>query len=162
MPTQSLLLIIFSKEAPRVKAITTFVNQRKKENNINFIAKSSTNSPFCSDQLSGKADIITDATLSYKDLTFENIHLRKINGTSPLGNFLYEPILFTADTAIKLHDRIRAALCDTVLLGIQATSTGKSTAVFICCNQPNGAWNDKYWENLAEFIKGKINAQPGG
>lgn len=53
---------------------------RKKENEVSFIKRSASNSPFCSDQLSGKADIITDATLSYKDQTFENIHLRKING----------------------------------------------------------------------------------
>lgn len=129
-PRKAYYSLFFPKKC-RVKAITTFVNQRKKENKISFIAKSSSNSPFCSDPLSGKADIITDATLSHKDLTFENIHLRKINGTSPFGNFLYEPILFAADTAIKLHDRIRAALCDTILHGIQATSTGKSTVVLI-------------------------------
>ena len=122
---------MFFPETRQAKDITIFINQRKKENKISFIAKSASNSPFYSDQLSGKADIITDATLSYEDLTFENIHLRKINGTSPFGNVLYEPILFTADTEIKPHDRIRAAFCDTVLHGIQATSTGKSTAVLI-------------------------------
>lgn len=122
---------LFFPETHRVKAITTFVNQRKKENEVSFIKRSASNSPFWSDQLSGKADIITDATLSYKDQTFENIHLRKINGPPPLDNFLYEPILFTADTAIKPHDRIRAAFCDIVLHGIQATSTGKSTVVLI-------------------------------
>jgi hypothetical protein len=101
---------LFFPDTRRAKDITTLINQRKKENKISFIAKNASNSPFYSDQLSGKADIITDATLSYEDLTFENIHLRKINGTSLLGDFIYEPILFTADTAIKFHDSIRGHL----------------------------------------------------
>jgi predicted RecB family nuclease len=151
---------LFFPKMRRVKAIATFINQRKKENKVSFIEKSASNSPFCSDQLSGKADIITDATLSYKDQTFENIHLRKINGTSPLGNFLYEPILFTAEIAIKLHDRIRAALCDTVLHGIQATSTGKSTAVLIDGSVRRIAIKREACVTIVEDLRHWINTRP--
>ena len=151
---------LFFPETRRVKAITTFINKRKIEKKVSFIANSESSYPFCSDQLSGKADIITDVTLSYEDLTFKNIHLRKINGTSSLGNFLYEPILFTTDTAIKPHDRIRAALCDTILNGIQAASTGKSTAILIDGSVQRVAISREACNTIVEDLRHWIATRP--
>ena len=123
--------ILFLENEYKDKHYTNYLKKRVKQLEYKFFRSAKCSIPFSSDRLLGKADFITNAKLNTGNLEVTDVHLKKCSLESKLGNYSYEPLIFSPSTALTLQDRIRASYNDFVLSQIQSTSTSKATIVFI-------------------------------
>lgn len=123
--------ILFLENEYKDKHYTNYLKERVKQLEDKFFRSAKCSLPFSSDRLIGKADFITNAKLNTGNLEVTDVHLKKCNLESKLGNYSYEPLIFSPSTALTLQDRIRASYIDHVLSQIQSISTSKATIAFI-------------------------------
>ena len=123
--------ILFLENSCKDKNYTLYLEQRVKHLEEKFLRSATCSLPFSSDRLLGKADLITNVTLNTGNLEVTDVHLKKCDLESKLGNYSYEPVIFSPYTALTLQDRIHASFIDHVLSEIQSISTSKATIVFI-------------------------------
>lgn len=124
-------LILFLENECKDKNYTLYLKQRIKYIEEKFLRSATCSLPFSSDRLLGKANLITNVTLNTGNLEVTHVHLKKCDLESKLGNYSYEPLLFSASTALTKHDRILASYIDHVLSQIQSASNSKATIVLI-------------------------------
>jgi len=87
--------------------------------------------PFSSDKFLGKAEIIKNAIIKIGNLEVQQVHLQKRDAKSRLGNYHYEPLIFSSSDAIKPQDRIKASYIGAVLSEIQGYPPQKATTILI-------------------------------
>lgn len=123
--------ILFLENACKDKNYTLYLKQRIKRLEEKLIHSTTCSLPFASDRLLGKSDLITNVTLNTGNLEVTHFHLKKCNLESLLGNYSYEPLIFSTSTVLTIQDKIRISYIDHVLSQIQSISTSKATIVFI-------------------------------
>ena len=87
--------MLFEHDKGKEQNYAAFLRERKQCVERQFFQSKKTFLPFTSDKLTGKADIIFNATIKTGNLVVTNVHLQKSEIKSKLGSFSYEPILFT-------------------------------------------------------------------
>jgi predicted RecB family nuclease len=123
--------ILFLENEYKDKHYTNYLKRRIKLLEDKYLRSAKCSLPFSSDRLFGKADFITNAKLNTGNLEVTHVHLKKCDLESKLGNYSYEPLIFSPSTALTKKDRILASYIDHVLSEIQSISTSKATIVFI-------------------------------
>jgi predicted RecB family nuclease len=123
--------ILFNHDKGEEKRYSAYLEERKRCSEQDFFLIRKNILPFSSDKFSGKAEIIKNAIIKIGNLEVQQVHLQKRNIKSRLGNYHYEPIIFSSSDTIKPQDRIKASYAGSVLSEIQSYNPHKATVVLI-------------------------------
>ncbi|MCK4708735.1 MAG: hypothetical protein KAU21_08965, partial [Gammaproteobacteria bacterium] len=86
---------------------------------------------FPADDFTGKASFIINATIKTDNLVVKNIHLKKSETKSSLGNYSYEPLIFSSSSNVTIEDRVRVSYIGFVLGKYQGKNPKKATIVLL-------------------------------
>ncbi len=112
---QLMFLNITGNEQP----YATYLRKRKRVNKELYF-KVENFLQFPADDFTGKASFIIDATIKTDNLVVKNIHLKKSETKSSLGNYSYEPLIFSSSSNVTIEDRVRIPVyIDNVITSLQ-------------------------------------------
>ena len=123
--------ILFKNAEGEKKKYSAYLEKRRKRREQDFFSVRKDYLSFSSDKFSGRAKIIKNVRIKIGNLEVQNVHLQKRDIKSKLGNYHYEPLLFSSSDTIKPQDRIKAAYIGTVLSEIQGYNPHKAAIVLI-------------------------------
>jgi predicted RecB family nuclease len=123
--------LLFRNDHGEDQKYTEFIKKRRSDLEKTFFRSENNHLPFSLDKLMGKAEIITNASLRQGNLVVQQIHLQKREPKSRLGNYSYEPLIFSFSVRIKPQDRINAAYIGDIISRIQGARAQKATILLI-------------------------------
>jgi len=100
-------LILYQHSEGEEQPYAALVREHKNENESRYFQTKSDCFDYNSDKLSGKGKYILNANLSDGTVSVSNVHLEKVESTSKLGDYSYEPLIFSDSVRSSIH-RIRA------------------------------------------------------
>ena len=112
-------LMLYQYSEGEEQPYAALVRENKNENESRYFQKKSDCLDYSSDKLSGKGKYILNANFAAGNVTISNVHLEKIESTSKLGNYSYEPLVFSDSVRVSAADRLKASYIGYVLNEIQ-------------------------------------------
>ena len=122
--------ILFRHSEAEEKTYSAFLRERIQETADLYFQSGIEFLPYSSDRLAGKSEIILNAKIENKDFAVDNVYLKKLYTSSELGDYSYEPLIFTSSVKIKPEDRIKVLYIGYVLCGVQKKKPEKSHLSF--------------------------------
>ena len=123
--------ILFKSQKGETKKYSDYLEKRIQCREKEFFSLRKDSLSFSSDKLLGKAQIIKNANIKIRNLEVQRVHLQKRDVKSKLGNYHYEPLIFSSSDVIIPQDRIKASYIGTILSEIQGLSPQKANIILI-------------------------------
>ena len=115
---------------------------------------------FSADNLAGKANFIIDATIKIDNLVVKKIHLKKHEAKSSLGDYSYEPLIFSASNNITREDRIKASYIGYVLSKLQGMMPKNASIVLLNRNVRSIRIDNEKHLPITKILKNWLNLKP--
>lgn len=109
----------------------TLVKENKKKIENTYFQFKSDCLDYSADKLSGKGKYILNAEFSTGITSVCTVHLIKIDSTSKLGDYSYEPLIFSDSAKISATDRLKALYIGHVLNEIQGKLPDHASIILI-------------------------------
>ena len=123
--------ILFNHDEGEKKKYSVYIEKRKLLREQEFFSIRKDSLSFYSDKFSGKAEIIKNAIIKIGNLKVQRVHLQKRDVKSRLGNYHYEPLIFSYSDTIKPQDRIIASYIGMFLSELQGHNPLNAAIVLI-------------------------------
>ena len=137
-----------------------FLNSRRQDTEEKFFSAANSYLTYKSDRLSGKAEYIRNANFQHKNLAVRRTHLFRCHGKSKLGNYFYEPLIFSLSSKITVGERIKSLHIAKILDGIQGTKLKISHVVLIDGSKKTIRLNSKEYIPILNELNNWIDNKP--
>jgi len=151
---------LFQYDEGNEQKYSAFLSNRIQDTESEFFQSNMDSLPFSSDKLTGKATFILGAKIRIGNLAVNRTHLQRRDAKSKLGNFSYEPLLFTSSTRIKTEDRIRASYIGSVLHKAQGKKPARATIILIDGNRKSIMLNKDVHLPVSNTLNEWISLKP--
>jgi predicted RecB family nuclease len=121
--------ILFQKSEPCQQQYAVYLREKIRDAESVFIESNGKSLPFSLDSLEGKAEVILNARFNINSFTVNNVHLEKRETKSNLGEYSYEPVIFSSANKVNQVDRIKASYIGDILHKTQGKQPEKSLVV---------------------------------
>ena len=112
-------LMLFQYSEGKEQPYAALVREHKADNESRFFRSKSDYLEYSSDKLSGKGKYILDSNFIAGNVSVSNVHLEKKESSSKLGDYSYEPLIFSDSIRVSAADRLKASYIGYVLNKIQ-------------------------------------------